>query len=320
MASKLTISDIENIRLPHHRMRDILMTVSALVQDTKWAKHPDNKKLAVDIFELAKHPYYRYLPYMNRSNGNPSWQWNFMMAAGDYKGRVAFGANRIGKTKQGAYEAVLAVTGRHPAREFPVNGRAWIIGLDNAMIRDIDRPLFDEFLLPKFRKKFYKKDNMWLIEGDGREWTLVFKSTEMGGDKFQGENLNFIWFDEEPKRPDDIWNECELRLTDSGGIWWMTATPVRGTKWLKNLSERADVYCVNAGMADNPYIPIEEINKLRKNLNEDEIAVRIDGDYVIFGGRPVFDRGMLRKMLKELNDSELVPRKGTLILNNNHYD
>lgn len=248
---------------------------------------------------------------MNRYGGLPGWQWRFMMNAGHYKGRVALGANRIGKSKQGAYECALAVTGRHPAHNFANSGEAWIVGLDYGMIRDIDQPLFEQFLLPKFRSKYYKKDGMWLIAGEDREWKLVFKSTEMGPDKFQGTGLDFIWFDEEPKNPELLFPECETRLTDKGGIWWMTSTPIRGTKWLKKLSERKDVYSTFAGMMQNPHMPLEEIEKLRSTFTEDEIAVRIDGEYIIFGGRPVFDRKIIREMI-ELAKKYYIPEFGIL--------
>ena len=208
------------------------------------------------------------------------------------------GANRIGKSEQGAYEAALAVTGQHPLREFPPNGIGWIIGLDNPMIRDIDRPIFEKFLPSRFKTKFYKQDNLWHCKGDNREWKIVFKSTEMGPDKFQGAQIDFAWYAEEPKKT-EIFNEVETRLIDRSGIWWLTATPVRGTKWLKDLSERPDVYSTFAGMRDNPYLPIDEVEALAKRLPDDERMVRIEGAYIIFGGRPVFDRGMLMELMEK---------------------
>ncbi|MCE5185036.1 MAG: terminase family protein [Planctomycetaceae bacterium] len=259
----------------------------------------------------AKEPYYQYLPYFNRSDGSPSWQWHFMMAAGNYKGRVALGANRIGKSEQGAYECALAVTGQHPARQFPESGVGWIIGLDNPMIRDIDRPMFERYLPSRFKTRFYKNDNIWICHGDGREWKIVFKSTEMGPEKFQGAKVSWAWVDEEPKRV-ELFSEMEARLVDLAGIWWVTATPVRGTAWLKALSERADVYRTFAGMRENPYIPIEEVEKFAITLPEEERATRIDGEYVVFGGCPVFGRKFLLPRLARIEELGIEPQEGIL--------
>ena len=257
-----------------------------------------NKEMIREVLRRASEPYYQHSPYFNRSDNLPSWQWRFLLAASSYKGRVAMGANRIGKSEQGAYEAALAVTGQHPLREFPPNGIGWIIGLDNPMIRDIDRPIFEKFLPSRFKTKFYKQDNLWHCKGDNREWKIVFKSTEKGPDKFQGAQIDFAWYDEEPKKT-EIFNEVETRLIDRSGVWWLTATPVRGTKWLKDLSERPDVYSTFAGMRDNPYLPIDEVEALAKRLPDDERMVRIEGAYIIFGGRPVFDRGMLMELMEK---------------------
>jgi phage terminase large subunit-like protein len=260
--------------------------------------------------DRSKERYYSYEPYYNRSDGSPGWQWKFLMAAGDYKGRVALGANRIGKSEQGAYECALAVTGKHPTRDFPESGVGWIIGLDNPMIRDIDRPLFEQFLPTRFKTKFYKQDNLWICHGDGREWKIVFKSTEMGPDKFQGAKIDFAWVDEEPKRV-ELFSEMEARLVDRQGIWWVTATPVRGTAWLKALSERADVFRTFAGMRENPYLPLQAVEEYALTLPEDERDVRIEGIYVTFGGNPVFPGRLIREHIKRL-ESRPVGIEGNL--------
>lgn len=213
------------------------------------------------------------------------------------KGRIALGANRIGKSEMGAYEMALYVTGRHPVRKSPTNGLSWIVGLDNPMIRDIDRPLFEKFMPPHWllapHGRYNKQENIWYFDCEGRKWKVVFKSTEMGRDKFQGEKVDAVWIDEEPKQGEDLWKEIEARLVDRNGIFWITATPVRGTAWLKGMSEREGCSKTFAGMRENPYLPIDEVEAYAKTLPEDDRAVRIDGKYLVFGGKPVFNRRML---------------------------
>jgi phage terminase large subunit-like protein len=249
------------------------------------------------VLERAKQPHYQFEPYYKVSDGLPGWQWEFLLAAKDYKGRVALGANRIGKSEMGAYEMALYVTGQHPVRKSPKNGLAWIVGLDNPMIRDIDRPLFEKFMPQHWLKephgKYVKQDNIWYFNCEGRQWKVVFKSTEMGSSKFQGSKVDAIWVDEEPRQGEELWQEIEARLVDMKGIFWITATPVRGTAWLKGISERDGVHKTFAGMRDNPYLPADEVNEFAKTLSEDDRAVRIDGKYLVFGGKPVFNRRKL---------------------------
>ena len=56
--------------------------------------------------------------------------------------------------------------------------------------------------------------------------TLGFKSYDQGRRKWQGETLDFVWFDEEP--PEDIYIEGKTRTNAAGGIVWLTFTPLLG--------------------------------------------------------------------------------------------
>ena len=47
-----------------------------------------------------------------------------------------------------------------------------------------------------------------------------------GRQKWQGETLDFVWFDEEP--PFDIYMEGLTRTNASNGIVWLTFTPLLG--------------------------------------------------------------------------------------------
>ena len=53
-----------------------------------------------------------------------------------------------------------------------------------------------------------------------------FKSYEQGRQKFQGEGLDWIWFDEEPPLP--IYSEGLTRIGERDGIAWLTFTPLEG--------------------------------------------------------------------------------------------
>jgi phage terminase large subunit-like protein len=53
-----------------------------------------------------------------------------------------------------------------------------------------------------------------------------FKSYEQGRAKFQGETLDWLWFDEEP--PEDVYSEGLTRTVATGGMAFMTFTPLKG--------------------------------------------------------------------------------------------
>jgi phage terminase large subunit-like protein len=55
---------------------------------------------------------------------------------------------------------------------------------------------------------------------------IYFKSYEQGSDKFQGDSIDLLWFDEEP--PMKVWTEGIARLTATQGIAMMTFTPLKG--------------------------------------------------------------------------------------------
>lgn len=236
------------------------------------------------------------LPYRNRSNGDPSWQYEVVWESPNWKGIVACGANRIGKSQLGGFVTALMVTGEHPTYETPTDGRAWIVGLDSKAIEAVEKPYFEMFMPKRYldNGKFNGKHNYWTFDSDGRHWEVWFKSVDSGRKKFQGDKIDFAWVDEEPLK-EGIFSELEMRLIDNQGIWLMTATPVEGTRWLKDTLERDDVFYTMAGMKENPYIPLDEIEKVARQLQPDERDVRIEGKYIIFGGRPVFDRNILNK-------------------------
>ena len=69
---------------------------------------------------------------------------------------------------------------------------------------------------------------------------LSFKSYEKGREKWQGETLDGVWFDEEP--PIDIYSEGRTRCQARSGIVMVTFTPLQGmTELVKLFLSEADV-------------------------------------------------------------------------------
>ena len=55
---------------------------------------------------------------------------------------------------------------------------------------------------------------------------LTLKSYEQGRKKFQGTEIDLVWLDEEP--PEDVYSECVTRTMTTGGIVYLTFTPLEG--------------------------------------------------------------------------------------------
>ena len=285
--------------MPYHLAKDRLEKIQSMIRlDPSWANH--NREVVNAAVERGKQGYYKFTPYFNRRDGKPSWQWKFLQHATDSWGRVAYGGNRIGKSEMGAYEAVLAVTGEHPFRTYPKEGIGWIIGKDLKITKNVDLKKF-EMLLPKtYKTAFKQQDNVWIChnESAGRHWEVHFRTAEAGRAAFQGDAIDWAWFDEEPMpTKQDVWTEVITRLADRRGIWWMTATPVLGTIWMKNLIESEGVVSMTGASWDNPYVPMEELKKLEAAFGEDDREIRLEGRYVVFGGKPVFRTKILNRIL-----------------------
>jgi phage terminase large subunit-like protein len=214
-----------------------------------------------------------------------------------FKGCVACGANRIGKSRLGGFVTAMIVTGQHPRYKSPKDGRAWIVGLDSNVIEAVEKPYFEMFMPKRYMDagKWNGKFNYWTFKVEGREWEVWFKSVDSGRKKFQGDAIDFAWIDEEPLK-DGVFKELEARMMDREAPWLMTATPIEGTKWLKDTLDRIDVYYTMAGMRENPYIPMSEIDLFVSTHTQDDCDVRVEGKYIIFGGRPVFDRRIISLM------------------------
>lgn len=282
--------------------------------DPNWINDPANRELAVELLYRAKHPFYQFCPYNTRRTGKPSWQWEMLAAAGDYKGRIVLAGNRTGKTELAIYELMLAIIGKHPTRKFPKSGIAWVIGLDYTMATKIDLRLFDKFLPPHIaRHSEFRKDTLtWTVRRpDGGVWEVDFKSSEAGREKFQGAQIDIAVFDEEPKKT-AVFNETKARLVDRAGVWWMAATPINGTLWLKELSESEGVFTCSGTMWDNPYLPEEDVRAFAASLTEEERQVRVEGTYIVFGGKPIFNTSQLTALLDRIR-SEPSPSVGRLI-------
>ncbi len=120
-------------------------------------------------------------------------------------------------------------------------------------------------------------------------WEISFFTS--GGKPPQGMDVDVVWFDEEITDP--AWlPEMLARLLDRKGRFVWSATPQAGTDQFLMLSERAEeekgkvfpqVAEFKFRTADNIHFSEDDRNTLAADLTEEEIAVRLEGEFAALG-------------------------------------
>ncbi len=210
------------------------------------------------------------------------------------RNRWVFGGNRTGKTECGAVETVWISLGIHPYKANKNSTECWVVSLSNRVQKEVAQSKILKYL-PKNKivdiimnqGKKTSPDN-GIIECiivkniSGENSKIWFKSCEEGREKFQGASLDFIWFDEEP--PEDIYNECKMRILDKSGEIFGTMTPLKGLTFIYNeiylnTNNDSEVFYIFISWLDNPYLNKKEIDRLSKSLSQDEIESRKFGRF-----------------------------------------
>lgn len=206
--------------------------------------------------------------------------------------RLYIGGNRSGKSYAAVAEDCWWLTGTHPyieTPEPPIRGRVVTVDFTYGL-EQIILPLFKSLMPPRYLKNgswedSYSKLYRTLTLTNGS--TVEFMSYEQDTEKFAGTSRHFVHYDEEP--PLHIFNECNARLVDTNGSWWISMTPVEGLTWtFEKIYEKAkttpNIFVVEADMLDNPYITPEAAEAYLSGLDEDERKAREHGTYVQLGG------------------------------------
>jgi len=169
----------------------------------------------------------------------------FFTAGVSFRERAFIGGNRTGKTWLGAYEMALHLTGEYPAwwpgRRFDRAVKAWAAGDTSKTVRDI---LQGNLLGPvgsigtgmipgdRIRKTTARTgladavEVVYVRHVSGGTSVLTFKSYDQRRESFQGTAQDLIWLDEEC--PMEIYTECLLRTMTTGGLLYLTFTPLQG--------------------------------------------------------------------------------------------
>lgn len=236
--------------------------------------------------------------------------------------RAFFGGNRTGKTIAGASEVAFHLTGCYPdwwpGFRFTRPPLVWaastsldktIEGIQTLLLGPVGR--LGEGFIPGHRIASTEKMQNFtngiaramIHWGEGNALAeLRLMSYDQGRKKFETNQVDLIWFDEEP--PDDIYIEGTMRLLGSrdahgntrvGGRMILTFTPLLGmTKVCKTFlrpNEITDIEgisngCVIASWQDNDFLIPAEVEELRRSTPPHQLEAREHG-------RPVLGAGMI---------------------------
>lgn len=239
----------------------------------------------------------RYVPYAKQKE--------FHTLGASKRERMLLAGNQQGKTFCGGMEMAIHLTGRYPdwwqGRRFETPIRAWAAGNTGESTRDtVQRILigplghYGSGTIPKDavidtrtgRGVPDALDTILVRHANGGTSQVSFKSYERGRERWQGETLHAVWYDEEP--PVDVYTEGLARISATRGIAYLTATPLLGMtgvvrRFLQDPS--ADRGCVKMTINDAEHISVEEREKIISGYPEHEREARVNGVPMLGSGR-----------------------------------
>ncbi len=248
--------------------------------------------------ELARRRLEQYAPYKK--------QIEFHDEGFDKRERLFMAGNQLGKTMSGAAEMAIHLTGRYPdwweGRRFEKPVAAWASGVTGESVRDtvqrllVGRPgqygtgfIPAECIIGDPRRAMGVADlldSVAVKHASGGESRLYFKRYEQGREKWQGETLDIVWFDEEP--PPDIYTEGLTRTNATGGMAYMTFTPLLGMSEVvtRFLTEKSpDRVVVSMTIDDVEHYTKEEKERIISSYPAHEREARAMGVPTLGSGR-----------------------------------
>ena len=201
--------------------------------------------------------------------------------------RWIFGGNKSAKSYSVKCEDVWWALGDHPYRKVPGCTRGWIVSLDFPSSRDVSERLLQQ-LIPKSRLvNWDSSKGIIKVKAKKGISEITLKSCDSGVEKFQGADLDFIDFDEEPKF--EIYRECLPRLWIRRGSMWCAETPTNGMSWtydmiLQEAGINPDIEVFNFSSLWNKYLSREAMEQEMKFMDQEERDMRIEGKHIQLSG------------------------------------
>lgn len=249
---------------------------------------PDDPRARKELLATALQDKYDRIRYNRLKNYSPyEKQTEFHNAGYDYTERCLGAGNQLGKTLAGSMEVAMHTTGLYPddweGAEFKRPTVWWVGGVTSETIRDTTQKLLvgriqdPEGLgsgsLPKgsiievVRSMGIKDglDHIKVRHKSGGVSLIFFKSYEKGRDKWQGETIDGVWYDEEP--PPEIYSEGKTRTNNGqlGQFTMLTFTPLKGMT--------AVVYSFYQTPTDAQHLTMMTIDDVDHYSEEEKISI-----------------------------------------------
>ena len=215
------------------------------------------------------------------------------------------GGNRVGKTETGSFAVTCHLTGDYPdywkGIRFAGPIDVWVVGVTSHRVRDtVQEKLFGRIgrmgtgMIPRDRiveDSMMKKtgtpaaiDRVDIKHASGGLSSVQFFSYDQGMEKFMGSSVNLVWFDEEP--PENIYNECKMRVLDCSGNIMFSFTPLQGiTPLYDNIMNDESTFKVFLSMHNAKHLKKDDIARLTDGMSEAEKTARIEGVATIGAGK-----------------------------------
>ena len=214
--------------------------------------------------------------------------------------RAFMGGNRAGKTTAGILDDLIQAAPKELLPDHLLPYKRWPC------------PFYCRIIVPDFKRALHQ-----VVIQKLREWTpqemlrnglfdssydksheclrfecgcrFDFMSFEQELDKFGGAALHRCHYDEEP--PEDIREECLMRLVDFNGDEVFTMTPLLGMSWMFDTIYRPglkgtdpDIHVEIADMDDNPHLSDAGKQRALKGLSAEKAEARKKGRMIHFEG------------------------------------
>ena len=233
--------------------------------------------------------------------------------------------NRVGKTWSAGMEVAIHATGRYPdwwtGRRFPGPTKWWVANSTNETTRDNpQRVLLGEFYeqgtgtLPAMdivkvilgRGIADQVDKLLVRHKSGGISQIQFKAFDQRRERWQGEEIHGVWFDEEPSL--EIYSEGLTRTNKTNygpGMALMTLTPLLGMTSVTGMfypkPSTEDRALIMMELSEAEHFSAEEIATFEASYQPYEREARMKGIPMLGSGRvfPIAEASILEEPIEE---------------------
>lgn len=155
---------------------------------------------------------------------------------------------------------------------------SWMVAPTYKQAKAIAFSLFKEYLPKEAVLKTNETELVFTLKNDS---TIHLKGADTA-DSLRGVRVDFCVFDETAfiDKWEEVWKVMRPTLADSKAECWFISTP-NGFNHFKDLAERTspDFKYFHFTTYDNPYIPREEIEAMREEMDDDSFQQEIMGEF-----------------------------------------